>query len=248
LIFQRRYFIFCRGDFFLIATLLYREVFFNWRTFTMLRASYASAIVLMTMLIAQLSVAQDPVGEITKVNGSAKLTRGATQLEPASAMPVVVGDRIQTSKSAQVTVTFLDGSRAELGEESSVTIDRYALAGPTRKASMLALWAGRLRTIVKLAAGIEPNFEVHTPNAVVAVRGTDFETAFIDDRPCPEDRTCMRYTTVGVSRGLVAVSNPSTAAATVEVGEGYETTVACAAAPTAPAPLGMGDLGAPGYH
>jgi len=58
----------------------------------------------------------------------------------------------------------------------------------------------------------------------------------------------MRYTTVGVSKGIVAVSNPSNPAPPTEVREGYETTVACESAATSPAPLGMEDLGAPGYH
>ena len=49
----------------------------------------------------------------------------------------------------------------------------------------------------------------------------------------------MRYTTVGVSSGIVVVSNPSNPRARVEVGEGYETTVPCESAATSPAPLGM---------
>jgi hypothetical protein len=32
------------------------------------------------------------------------------------------------------------------------------------------------------------------------------------------------------------------------VNEGYETTVACEAPATSPAPLGMEEMGAPGYH
>ena len=208
----------------------------------------ATSIAMIIIFVAQISSAQETVGAIAKVIGNAKLERGAKELDAAVAMPVAIGDKLRTMKNSQVSVTFRDGSSAELGESSYLTIDRYALSGSTRTAGLLALWAGRLRTIVKVATGREPSFEVHTPNAVVAVRGTDFETAFIDNRPCPEDRSCMRYTTVGVSRGIVAVSNPSNPAPPTEVREGYETTVACESAATSPAPLGMEDLGAPGYH
>jgi hypothetical protein len=213
----------------------------------MLRLIYSTAIVLTLILAPQMATAQE-VGAIAKVTGTAKLERAAKELDITVAMPISIGDKIRTLKNSQVSVTFRDGSSAELGESSFLTIERYALSGSTRTSGLLALWAGRLRTIVKVATGGEPSFEVHTPNAVVAVRGTDFETAFIDNRPCPEDRSCMRYTTVGVSRGLVAVSNPSNPAPPIEVREGYETTVACEAAATSPAPLGMQDLGAPGYH
>jgi hypothetical protein len=213
----------------------------------MLPLIYSTAIVLTLILAPQMATAQE-VGAIAKVTGTAKLERAAKELDITVAMPISIGDKIRTLKNSQVSVTFRDGSSAELGESSFLTIERYALSGSTRTSGLLALWAGRLRTIVKVATGGEPSFEVHTPNAVVAVRGTDFETAFIDNRPCPEDRSCMRYTTVGVSRGLVAVSNPSNPAPPTEVREGYETTVACEAAATSPAPLGMQDLGAPGYH
>jgi len=208
----------------------------------------ATAIMLMIILAAQSSSAQEAVGAIAKVTGAATLERGGKELAVAVAMPISIGDKIRTLKNAQVSVTFRDGSSAELGESSYLTIDRYALSGSTRTSGLLALWAGRLHTIVKVATGNEPSFEVHTPNAVVAVRGTDFETAFIDNRACPEDRSCMRYTTVGISKGVVAVSNPSNPAPPTEVREGYETTVACESAATSPAPLGMEDLGAPGYH
>jgi hypothetical protein len=58
----------------------------------------------------------------------------------------------------------------------------------------------------------------------------------------------MRYTTVGVFHGVVEVANISNPAQAVRVTEGYETTVACESPATSPAPLGMEEMGAPGYH
>ncbi len=58
----------------------------------------------------------------------------------------------------------------------------------------------------------------------------------------------MRYTTVEVFKGLVSVANTATPAATVQVNEGYETTVACESPATPPAPLGMSEMGSPGYR
>ena len=90
---------------------------------------------------------------------------------------------------------------------------------------------------------------MHTPNAVVAARGTNFETAYIVGKPCPGFPECLRYTDVGVYEGVVEVSNPTNPrAAPVRVTPGYETTVPCELAPSSPAPLGMGELGAPGYR
>ncbi len=214
----------------------------------MFRSICATAILLMSIFLAQDSAAQEAVGEISRISGSAKVARGGRDLEAATAMPVIVGDKLLTSAKAQISVTFKDGSQIEIGESSSLTIERYAISGTTRQSALLSLWAGHLRSIVKAIVGPVPMFDVHTPNATASVRGTEFETAYIADRPCPEDRSCMRYTTVGVTRGVVAVKNPSNPSSAVEVKEGYETTVACESAPTSPAPLGMQDMTAPGYH
>jgi hypothetical protein len=192
--------------------------------------------------------AQAPVGEVTSITGIAKLVRGGSELDLAPSMPVEVRDRLSTAPAAKLTVTFHDGSKLILSESSSYTIDRYAMVTTARRQAEIELWAGHLRAIVEIGGGGVPDFEVHTPNAISAVRGTEFETAFIEGRPCPEDRSCMRYTTVGVFHGVVAVANISNPAQVVRVTEGYETTVACDAPATSPAPLGMEEMGAPGYH
>ncbi len=192
--------------------------------------------------------AQAPVGEVTSITGIAKLVRGGSELNLAHSMPVEVRDRLSTAPEAKLTVTFSDGSKLTLSESSSYTIDRYEMATTARRQAEIELWAGHLRAIVNLGAGGVPDFEVHTPNAISAVRGTEFETAYIAGRPCPEDRSCLRYTTVGVFHGVVAVANISNPVQAVQVTEGYETTVACEAPATPPAPLGMEEMGAPGYH
>jgi ferric-dicitrate binding protein FerR (iron transport regulator) len=212
------------------------------------RTARAIIVVAAIIFASQMSAAQDVVGEISKLSGSAKIERGAGVLAVAEAMPVVVGDKLRTEASGQVWITFHDGSKVELGESSSMTIDNYALSGSTRKSALLKLWGGHLHTIVAVVS-TPPVFEVHTPNATAAARGTEFDTAFVEGHPCPEDHSCMRYTTVGVSKGIVEVSNPlNTAAPSVQVGEGYETTIPCESPATSPAPIGMEDLSAPGYH
>src|ERR1700676_582465 len=127
------------------------------------------AIVLVA-ISASIAGAQDSVGEITEVRGIAKVERGGKDFEAAASMPVAIGDKIRTSPNAQVRVIFKDGTKVELGESSSFTIDQFAIAGSRRTKAVLALWVGHLRSIVKVAVGDPPNFEVHTPNAVAAVR------------------------------------------------------------------------------
>jgi hypothetical protein len=209
------------------------------------------AITLLSFLLTSgcsFALALDTVGEVTGIIGVANIERGGAEFAAAPSMPIQIHDRLSTIGKAQLTVTFHDGSKLVLSEAGSYTIDQYAITSTTRTEASIALWAGHLRAIVNVMAGGAPNFQVHTPNAIAAVRGTEFETAYIKDRPCPEDRTCMRYTTVEVFHGVVAVANSSNPAQAIQVAEGYETTVACESPATSPAPLGMKEMGAPGYH
>ena len=192
--------------------------------------------------------AQETVGEVTSISGVAKLERGGSEIALVLSMPIRVGDTIRTTEKSEVTVTLRDGSKLVLSESSSCTVDQYSMTATTRQQGSIGLWGGHLRAIVNGIGGVVPDFQVHTPNATAAVRGTEFEIAYISGRPCPEDHSCMRYTTVGVFHGVVAVANVSNPAQAVRVTEGYETTVACEAPATSPAPLGMEEMGAPGYH
>src|SRR5580692_1194833 len=171
------------------------------------------AIALLSLILTfhcAAAFAQDTVGQVTDITGSAKLERGGIEVEAATMMPIKVRDKLRTTAKSKVTVTFRDGSKLVLSESSSYTIDEYSIGATNRMRASIALWAGHLRAIVFIAAGGVPDFEVHTPNASAAVRGTEFETAIIADRP-----------------------------QAAQVSEGYETTVACEAPATSPAPLGM---------
>jgi hypothetical protein len=207
-----------------------------------------AACFLTTIAASRPVFAQTAIGEVENVTGSVKLERAGQMLDVVPSMPIQVHDKLGTSAKGKLTVHFHDGSKLMLSESGSFTIDEYTIASDSRVVAKIALLANHLRAIVNVGRGGVPNFEVHTPNAVAAVRGTEFETAYIANRPCPEDRSCMRYTTVEVFTGSVAVANTVNPTQTVQVNDGYETTVACEAPATAPAPLGMEEMGSPGYH
>ena len=198
------------------------------------------------------AAAQIRAGSIIEIHGNASVERNGRTTPAALATSILEGDRIATTDEAGVTVGLIDGSRLTLSESSSIVIYRAkvepAIVGMANR-FFVKLFSGTLGSLVIPAADASAQFEVHTPNAVVGVRGTDFKTEYIEGKPCPGFPTCLRYTDVGVYKGIVEVSNPtSTKPTAVQVTSGYETTVPCELAPAAPAPLGMGDLTAPGYH
>jgi ferric-dicitrate binding protein FerR (iron transport regulator) len=192
------------------------------------------------------AAAQAGAGTIRDLRGAAGVRRNGRSIAAASGMPILVGDKIQTSEKSRVTVELIDGSELTLSEGSSIVIDRAVTSVAD---SMIELFTGRLRSLVNMVPGKANGFEVHTPNAVASVRGTDFAVAYIEGKPCPGFPQCLRYTDVGVNKGIVEVRNPtSLKPVSVRVAAGYETTVPCELPPAAPGPLGIGDLMGPGYH
>jgi len=185
-------------------------------------------------------------GTIKELRGATEVQRNGRSIAATPAMPILVGDKLETARQSSVTIELIDGSQLILSEASSVILDRAI----TRVAdSTIELFKGKLRSVVNIVAGKLPEFEVHTPNAVASVRGTDFATEYIDGKPCPGFPQCLRYSDIGVYKGIVEVRNPtSSKPISVRVGAGYETTVPCELPPANPAPLGIGDLTAPGYH
>jgi ferric-dicitrate binding protein FerR (iron transport regulator) len=201
--------------------------------------------------------AQTVAGSISAISGTATITRGGATIPAAYGAAVNVGDRLATAAGGDLTVTLSDGSQIEVTDSSTLTIDENALnANGTRAGTKLSLFNGLVRSLVHSTPGTPPNFEVHTPNAVAAARGTDYD---VDHETGVQDgryKDCTEFSHVSVYHGEVEVYNPTNPSAPpVEVNEGQKVIVPCGAAPildssswwTSSAALGaLGLLGAGG--
>ncbi len=179
-------------------------------------------------------------GTVSVVSGVASLKRGTATSALAPGATVDVGDRVITGPNGHVIIVLTDKSRLELGASSNLAIDQQTLGGAGgRAATRVSLFSGVLRSFVQVTAG-PPNFQVHTPNAVAAARGTRFDTAFTQNATRPTYGGCHEFTDVSVYKGVVALSDPHKPhSPAVMVSAGYEATVPCFQSPTEPGPLGM---------
>jgi FecR protein len=190
-----------------------------------------------------------PVGVLKDVTGTATVLRNGHSSRAAKADKVFLHDRFTTGRGSTVKIVLNGGGELDVGESSTLTIDEHSFNFNTGTSStLIALLAGKLHSIVPFASG-KTTFNLRTGNAVCGVRGTEFDTAYIVGKPCPGFPKCLRYTDVGVQRGVVEVqsaTNPK--ARPVQVTAGYETTVPCEIPPSSPSPLGASELELPGYH
>ncbi|HTT76278.1 MAG TPA: FecR family protein [Candidatus Binataceae bacterium] len=187
---------------------------------------------------------QNPIGSVTAVTGIVGLERKGHESNVAPSSAVFVGDVYTTKPSSTLIIRLLGGTELDVGQSTSIVMDQDTLVSATRaQLTIIKLLGGKLHSFVNaLATGGQ--FFVRTDNAICGVRGTEFETAYIVGRPCPDAPTCLRYTDVAVYKGTVEVTNPTNPQrASVMVGKGQETAVPCELAPTSPSPLGMRELG-----
>ncbi len=177
--------------------------------------------------------AQTAAGSISAISGTATITRAGATIPATYGAAVNVGDRLITAAGGDLTITLSDGSQIEVTDSSTLTIDENTLnANGTRAGTKLSLVNGLVRSLVRSTPGTPPNFEVHTPNAVAAARGTDYD---VDHETGVQDgryKDCTEFSHVSVYRGEVEVYNPTNPGAPpVEVKEGQKVIVPCGAAP-----------------
>jgi RNA polymerase sigma factor (sigma-70 family) len=93
-----------------------------------------------------------------------------------------VGDRIRTGPLAAATLTFFDGSTTELDAKTEVTLARMrSRRDGGGKVIVLNQWLGQTHNRVEHLPDKDSRFQVETPTAVTAARGTEFQIAIEAD-------------------------------------------------------------------
>lgn len=161
------------------------------------------------------------VGTITRLDGTATITRAGATTPAALSMPVQLHDRIATGANTWLTISMVGGSSLTIASNSALSIDESAMYGTTAAPTKVGLLAGELHTLISGAMrnASATAFEVHTPNAVGAVRGTEWteryseldNPAMVIQGPPPSSNKyphCKQFTEVWVQEGVVHVNNP----------------------------------------
>ena len=116
------------------------------------------------------------VGKVTVLEGRATVQHdGSSTPQPLGVQsPVYQRDVIRTAAASKLQVTFVDDTVVTLGEKSTLEITRYVYSAQQQtQTSLLTVTAGVFRAIVKKILP-QSTFEVTTPTAIAAIRGTDF--------------------------------------------------------------------------
>ena len=119
------------------------------------------------------------VGFVAALEGSAEIRTAAGSSWDALALDdtVDIGDTLRTGRDSVVKLLLVDDTTLTLGDETELEIDEYVVdPGSTNAPSVLNVLSGKLRTRVGEAFGSKPRLEMHTPTAVIGVKGTEWDT------------------------------------------------------------------------
>ncbi|MGB5178247.1 MAG: FecR domain-containing protein [Gammaproteobacteria bacterium] len=98
--------------------------------------------------------------------------------------PLHTGDRIETGPDSNLSIRFADGSELLVLSDSRVEMDSLSAYGTTGMVdTRIRLQGGRVDTRVKPGQGPGSRYNIITPAAVAAVRGTQFRVSAETDRP-----------------------------------------------------------------
>ena len=134
------------------------------------------------MFVAGCSAASgEPVGNASAIKPAAtqSVPQGSrTDLQLRD--PIIRNAELVTAERGALEVTFLDGSRLSMGQNSRLTVDKFVYAGPGGAGEQSLRYT---KGLFRFVSGSIPKdkVKIETPAVTIGIRGTIFRSAINDD-------------------------------------------------------------------
>ncbi|MEJ2619997.1 MAG: FecR domain-containing protein [Candidatus Thiodiazotropha sp.] len=118
--------------------------------------------------------------QVGQVEGKVRMIRadGSAETSLESGVLIHLGDTLNTGQNSSASVIFADNSSLVLYSDTEMRFNHLSAFGETGMVdSRVHLSQGRMQTKVKPASGPGSRFEIHTPSAITAVRGTAYRAS-----------------------------------------------------------------------
>lgn len=141
--------------------------------------SIVIVVLLLLSFLPDLAVA-GAIGKVVAVRGTTVIERGGQEIAAKVNLDLEVSDSIRTAESAKIKLLFTDGSILTLGAKTHLVVKEFIDGKGERGKSLFNLLDGKMRSVVG-----HTEFEVATPTAVAAARGTViyFDVSALNSRP-----------------------------------------------------------------
>ncbi len=126
-------------------------------------------IFVLTALASTATVYADELqaGRFVQLRGSATIERGKSQLPAKLKDGILASDVITTGNASRAKLLFIDDSVLTMSDNSRLVVKEFIYSKGQQGKSVFNLLDGKMRSVVG-----KTKFEVHTPTAVAAARGT----------------------------------------------------------------------------
>ncbi len=159
---------------------------------------------------------------LTEARGLVELqTSNGQWTQTAAGQAVEAGQRVRTHDLSGATLSFYDGSQAQLGPNSEMSVDALDAQKSGARVIALTQWAGESDHVVAHSDDPASRYEVHTASGTGSAKGTRFHVSVSPNQLARFD----------VAEGVVAVAGKNT---TVNVVAGQSTTIVVGQAPQTP--------------
>ena len=115
----------------------------------------------------QAAAAEQDIGKVVAIRGKATIERGNSTLTPGVNSGIQPSDIIKTAGDCRIKLRFIDDSVLTVGENSRMVVKEFIYSKDKGGKSIFNLLDGKMHSVVG-----KTKFEVHTPTAVAAARGT----------------------------------------------------------------------------
>jgi hypothetical protein len=114
-----------------------------------------------------LHAAEGDVGKVVAIRGAASITRNGAEIKAQVKGGIQANDTIKTGAGGRAKLLFIDDSVITMAEKSTLVIKEFLFSKGKEGRSIYNLLDGKMRSVVG-----KSKFEVRTPTAVAAARGT----------------------------------------------------------------------------
>jgi hypothetical protein len=177
----------------------------------MARSSLCALLVLWLALACHgTASAADSIGTVTRLEGQAQGMLGGSVVTLAIGTAIFMNERLTTAGKTRLELTFVDGTKLAVGDNASVTVDRFLYRPRSLGNAFDAVVTGPFRFISgKLDKTGASTSSIKTTFATVGIRGTNFWGGPIDG-----------HSGVVLFSGAVTVTNPSGSVELTKPGQG----------------------------
>lgn len=139
------------------------------------RAAFAAG-----MLVLACNANAEPVGKASAMIPQASQQSQGSRSDLHLRDNIIRNAELATAERGALEVTFLDGSKLTMGQNSRLTVDEYVYSGNASTSKQTVRYT---KGLFRYLSGSIPkdNVKIETPTVTIGIRGTIFRMAVLDD-------------------------------------------------------------------